>query len=193
MTKILQCSALALSLSPLAAMLTSSCDISCEGGSWEKTSDENCEVTGTATLAWPQRFGLPTTLTVTDAGACVYSGCTPHVDLATSCSGDAYGFKLYIETLHTDGVQTYAMPTEPFGSIVVEAALVSQNNPYMWLRVVSGTITVDRSLARKELHVAFDLELVMPSTDERFLVTGGTAYADKCSPANQRMVCVGGD
>jgi hypothetical protein len=178
MTKILQCSALALSLSPLAAMLTSSCDISCEGGSWEKTSDENCEVTGTATLAWPQRFGLPTTLTVTDA---------------TSCSGDAYGFKLYIETLHTDGVQTYAMPTEPFGSIVVEAALVSQNNPYMWLRVVSGTITVDRSLARKELHVAFDLELVMPSTDERFLVTGGTAYADKCSPANQRMVCVGGD
>jgi hypothetical protein len=180
------------SLLSLVAMLGYGCG--CEGGSWQAAKHEQCQATGAAVLVAPERFNLPTSVQVSGGGTCSSSsigwGCA-RAELATAESGDANGFKLSIETLHTQGVATYVFSTTDRPPISISAEVVVPNSPSTFLRVVSGMVTVDRS-KDQELHVQFDLELVLPATDERFFVKGSTANT-MCMSIDDGMVCVGGD
>jgi len=185
-----------VSLSSIAALVTSSCDISCEGGSWEDVPQVACEAaTGSATLTSPAAYGLPASGSVTSGRSCLDGGggCTtqPAIRLETAAGAAGYAFTLWIDLPPSQSPATYILPlTEPNPYVGVGAYLVASGSG-MRLRLVSGTIAVETS-SPSELHVSFDLELELPATKERFSIAGGTAMVTGCATHPSR-ICVGGD
>jgi len=186
-------------LSSLIAMVGSSCDISCEGGSWQKTAKVVCGATGSATLTSPARFGLPATLSEANGRSCMDAsgGCSigPEVGLGKSFGTGEYGFGLNIVLPTIQGSASYTLPSppgEPY--VLVSASLgsaISGTISGTGLHVVSGTIAVAESNP-SELRISFEMELELPATLERFSITGGAVTAGGCS-IEQPRVCVGVD
>jgi hypothetical protein len=186
-----------VSVSAIAALLTSSCDISCEGGSWENLPQVSCDApTGGASLVSPAAYGLPASAVVTYGRSCLDTGggCTnqPTVRLETAAGPSGRAFNLEIDLPAAEGPATHTLPVmrpDPYvgvGAYIADGSLGATS-----LRLVSGTVTVETSSA-SELRLSFELELELPSTMERFSITGGTAAVSGCAVHPSR-VCVGGD
>jgi hypothetical protein len=183
-------------LSSVAALVASSCDISCEGGSWENRPLVACEAaTGSATLAAPDAYGLATVALVTGGQSCLDTtgACTkqPIVRLETNGGSGGFAFFLTIELPASQGPATHTLPVTRPNPYVGVSAYIRYDTGTVSFRVVSGTVTVETS-SPTDLRVTFDLELELLTTAERFSITGGAATVSGCSIQQQRT-CIGGD
>jgi hypothetical protein len=121
----------------------------------------------------------------------------PGVGLGTWFSRGSYGLGLSIDLPAKQGTASYSLPMPlvgPYASASADLYYSEESSGQItWtnLQVVSGTVAVERS-SLSELRISFALELELPSTMERFSITGGTATVGDCSVEETR-VCVGGD
>jgi hypothetical protein len=183
---------IAVSLLAITSVVGYSCDMSCDGGSWQNTWRMECKATGSATLSAPAKYSLPKTIPVVEARSCMdtNNACSnePEVYLSTSFTYDTYGISLVIYLPPIEGVATYTLPmppVEPYAKVDFSIQTMESGIP---LELVSGIIDVESS---SQLHVSFTLEFEQPSTMEKFSLAG-TAEARGCS-SKKSKVCIGGD